>query len=48
MITKENILIIETKQELEECMKKYGCTSEKHLDDVLWFEYGIILINRVK
>ena len=48
MITKENILILETRQELEEYMKKYKCNSPKHLNDVLWFEYGIILINRVK
>jgi hypothetical protein len=37
-----------TKAELEKYMQKYGCTSPEQLDEVLWFEYGITLINKVK
>ena len=44
----ENVLVIETKAELEKYMQKYRCTSPEQLDEVLWFEYGIILINKVK
>ena len=44
----EGVLVIETKAELEKYMQKYGCTSPQQLDEVLWFEYGITLINKVK
>lgn len=44
----EDVLVIETKAELEKYMQKYGCTSPEQLDEVLWFEYGITLINKVK
>lgn len=44
----EDILIIETKAELEKYMQKYGCTSPDELYEVLWFEYGVTLINEIK
>lgn len=44
----EDVLVIETKEELEKYMQKYECTSPEQLDDVLWFEYGVTLINKVK
>ena len=44
----EDVLVIETKEELEKCMQKYECTSPEQLDEVLWFVYGITLINKVK
>ena len=44
----EDVLVIETEQELEKYMQKYECTSPEQLDEVLWFEYGITLINKVK
>ena len=44
----DDTLIINSKEQLDRYLKKYNCTSEKELDEVLWYEYGVSLKINIK
>jgi len=44
----DDILIINSKEQLEKYLNKYNCKTEEELDDVLWYTYGITLKNNIK
>lgn len=43
----EGQAILETEQDLQDTLKKYDCETEDELDDVLWYTYGVSLINKI-
>lgn len=53
IINKENGLkngeiIVYSKVEMNKLMKKYNCKTENDLDEHLWYEFGISLINKIE
>lgn len=40
----ENTLIIDSPMDLEAELCKYNCKTEKELDELLWYDYGVALI----
>lgn len=44
----DDILIINTKEQLDRYLKKYNCKDERELDELLWFDYGVSLKVNIK
>lgn len=38
---------VETEEELQAAFKRFGCKTEEELDQVLWYTYGVSLINNI-
>ena len=44
----ENTLIINSPADLEAEMSRYNCHTKEELDEVLWYEYGVMLVLNFK
>lgn len=44
----DDILVINTKEQLDKYLKEYNCQTEKELDEVLWYNYGVTLEMNIK
>lgn len=44
MTITENELIVESPLELEAEMCRYNCQTKEDLENVLWFDYNVILV----
>lgn len=44
----EDYVIIESDSQLEEYLKKFNCDSIELLDNLLWYTYGIQLVDNRK
>lgn len=45
MVVTDSCVILRTEDDLKEFLKKYRCDSVDKLADVMWFDYGITLID---
>jgi hypothetical protein len=43
-----DILIIETKEQLDRYLQKYNVKTPEELDELLWYEYGVTLKMNIK
>ena len=43
-----DILVINTKEQLDRYLKEYNCQTEEELDEVLWYNYGVTLEMNIK
>ena len=48
MATMSDTLIINSPAELEAAMSRYNCHTKEELDEVLWYECGVILVLNFK
>lgn len=46
--TDENTLIINSPADLEAEICRYNCHTKEELDEVLWYEYGVMLVLNFK
>lgn len=44
----ENVFIVNSKSDLEAEMCRYNCFDTEELEDVLWNNYGVVLILNFK
>lgn len=44
----EPTVVIFTDEGLKELLKRYRCKSKEDLDDLLWYDYGVTLIDNRK
>lgn len=44
----EPTIVISSDEQLNALLKKYDCKDKEQLDDALWFDYGICLIDSRK
>ena len=38
---------VETEEELQAAFERFGCKTEEELDHVLWYTFGVSLINNI-
>ena len=44
----EGVITIFTDKGLKNLLEKYHCKSKEELDELLWYDYGVVLIDKRK